>query len=101
MAEIGLGENVKVIQLADSPYIYLFDKDKNTLTVYSSNPRKTSSGKQTNYSLLYMFRLQFDESVNKILDITIPETNNNYMYILTDKGVYEANIEIFIKQFEA
>ncbi len=95
-----LGENVKVIQLTDSPYVFLFDKDKMSITVYRSNPKKTSSGKQHSYNLLYVFRMQFDKTKDSIIDITIPTTTPNFMYILTEKWVYETNIETFIKQFE-
>lgn len=93
-------ENVKVIQLTDSPFVYLYDKDNQSLTIYRSNPSKTSAGKQQSYDLLYVFRIQFWKETNKIIDISIPDTNSNFLYILTENWVYEANLETFIRQFE-
>jgi hypothetical protein len=90
--------NVKVITPASSKYVYLFDKDNQSLTIYDSRPVKTNAEFQTSYNLYYMFRFGFDLWANKVTDITIPDTTGNRpeMYILTTNGVNKINLYEFI-----
>ena len=69
-------DNVKIIASDSSPFIYLFDKDKQTFTVYESSPMKTNENYKTNFRLYYMFRFKFDltKTKNRILDVAIPES---------------------------
>lgn len=95
-------ENVKVITSANSRYVYLFDKDNQTFTVYTSAPSKTIQGNELKYNLTYIMRYSFDKSLS-VLDVTIPANNNPtqpILYVLTANGIFEANLGNTIKLYE-
>jgi hypothetical protein len=69
--------NVDVIASANSAFVYLFDRDNQTFTVYESSPTKVNENYKRNYKLYYLFRLKFDlsESNNRIIAAAVPETS--------------------------
>lgn len=93
--------NVKVIASASSTYVYLFDRDNQTFTVYKSTPLKTNTAYTNNYSLIYVMRYNFDLS-DKIVDVSIPEStwNKPIIYVMTQKWIYQANLWQTISAFE-
>lgn len=92
--------NVKIVAWANSPFVYLFDKDNQTFTVYESSPIKTHENYKTSFKLYYMFRFKFDLSAsnNRILDIAVPETTGDRpeLYLLSNEGVNKINLYDFI-----
>lgn len=86
--------------MANSPYVYLFDRDNQTFTVYESSPTKTNDNYKTNFKLYYMFRFKFDLSAtnNRIIDMTVPGITGDRpeLYILSKEGVNKINLYDFI-----
>lgn len=91
---------VKIIATASSPFVYLFDKENQTFTVYESSPTKTHENYKTSFKLYYMFRFKFDLSAknNRIIDVTIPENTGDRpeLYLLSTEGVNKINLYDFI-----
>ena len=94
-------DDVKVITSSSSRYVYLFDKGSNTFTVYLSTPLKTTQGNEMKYSLQYVMRYTFDQSI-PVIDASIPDSTamQPMLYIMTASGVFEANISQAIKLYE-
>ena len=91
-------DNVKVITYLNSKYVYLFDKNNKTFTVYTSNPLKTNDQYNTQYNLYYLFSFKFALSKEEVLDIAISENswNRPEMYILTSEWVNKVNLYEYI-----
>lgn len=89
-------DNVKVLASDLSPYIVLFDKDNQTMTVYDSSPIKTNANHKYTFKLYYLMRLKFDlsKSGDHIVDMTIPTSTADKpeLYALTSKGLYKINL---------
>lgn len=92
--------NVKIISTPSSPYVYLFDKDNQTFTVYKSAPLKTNSAYTNSYSLSYVMRYTFDLT-DKIIDVSVPEAGADkpMIYVMTKKWAYQANLGQTISAF--
>lgn len=97
--------NVKVLASDSSPYVYLFDKDNQTFTVYESSPAKTYENYKTWFKLYYMFRFKFDLSANgnRIIDAHIPlsSADRPELYLLTNEGLNKINLYEFIDSLKA
>jgi len=90
--------NVKIVSTFGSKYVYLFDKENQTFTVYDSRPVKTNDAFIQQYKLYYLFRFTFDLWESKIIDITIPEEtwNRPELYILSANWINKVNLYEFI-----
>lgn len=95
---------VKVIASQNSPYVYLFDKNNQTFTVYDSSPIKTHENYTKTFNLYYLFRFKFDLGISKdgnkltILDAAIPADSGTIpeLYLLTNEGVNKIKLHEFI-----
>ena len=95
---------VKVIASQNSPYVYLFDKNNQTFTVYDSSPIKTHESYTKNFNLYYLFRFKFDLGISKdgnklnILDAAIPADSGTIpeLYLLSNEGVNKIKLHEFI-----
>ena len=89
-------DNVTVLASDSSPYIVLFDKDNQTMTVYESSPIKTNANHKYSFKLYYLFRFKFDLSKesDRVVDMTIPTSTADKpeLHILTKKGLYKINL---------
>lgn len=107
--EESYSDDVKVISLDSSYYVYLFDRKNQTFTVYRSTPSKVSENNNIiqdpnfapTYALNYVFRFKFDLAA-PILDVAIPGEAGNkpYLYVLTDQWVHQISLHEFIKQYQ-
>ena len=93
--------NVKVITYPSSNYVYLFDKDNQTFTVYKWSPLKTNTANINSYVLTYVMRYNFDVT-NKIIDVTVPENawDKPIIYVMNSQWIFEANLWNTISVFE-
>ncbi len=97
-----LSDDVKVISHYGSKYVYLFDKEKNSFSVYVSDPKKTLEASEKSYSLTYLFSFKFElANDEKVVDIA---TNAGTVqkpeaYVMTDKAVYKINLYSFIDSY--
>ena len=94
--------NVKVIASLNSRYVYLFDRDNQTFTVYTSNPVKTNSDFSSSYSLYYLFSFKFDLKSEDVIDITVPDAGGNKpdMYVLTTVWINKVSLYDYISSVE-
>ncbi|MCX6822970.1 MAG: hypothetical protein NTX91_03140 [candidate division SR1 bacterium] len=90
--------NVKIISSINSKYVYLFDKDNQTFTVYESRPAKNGDQFASNYSLYYIFSYKFDLGTNPVIDVEVPDPTGNKpeLYILTSEGVNKVSLSDYI-----
>lgn len=90
--------DVKVLSSINSKYVYLFDKIKQTFTVYESRPAKNGDQFASNYSLYYLFSFKFDLGVNPVIDIEVPDPtwNKPELYLLTNEGVNKVSLFEYI-----
>lgn len=92
--------NVKIVAADNSSFVYLFDKDNQTFTVYESSPTKTHENYKTSFKLYYMFRFKFDLTANgnRIVDVAVPESTADRpeLYLLSNEGVNKINLYDFI-----
>ena len=94
--------NVKVLASDDSPYVFLFDKDNQTLTAYESSPAKTHSNYSTSFKLYYMFRFKFALESETIIDAAVPSSTADRpeLYLLSSDGVNKINVYEFIDAYK-
>ena len=89
-------DNVKVLASETSPYVALFDRDNQTMTVYESSPVKTNANHKTSFKLYYLLRFKFDlsKSSDRIVDMAIPTSTADKpeLHVLTTKGLYKINL---------
>jgi hypothetical protein len=89
----------KVIASADSRFVYLFDKENSTFTVYRSTPYKTNDANTYTYTLSYFFRIKFASDERNIIDVFVDEGERSTLYLLTDSGVYSMKLYDYINSF--
>jgi len=89
----------KVIASADSRYVYLFDKENATFTVYRSTPYKTNDANTYTYTLSYFFRIKFAVDERNIIDVFVDEGERSALYLLTEDGVYSMKLYDYINSF--
>ncbi len=96
---------MKVLVSSSSPYIFLFDRDNQTFTVYESSPTKVNDNYKTSFKLYYMFRFKFDLSATntRVVDVAVPESTNDRpeLYVLTTDGLNKINLYEFIDSLKA
>ena len=94
--------NVKVLASDDSPYVFLFDKENQTLTAYESSPTKTHANYTTSFKLYYMFRFKFALESESIIDAAVPTSTADRpeLYLLSTDGVNKINIYEFIDAYK-
>ncbi len=79
-------------------YIFLFDKENQTLTVYDTVDVKTNSAFAQKYEMKYLMRFNFN-TAQKVVDIALDNTTANVpvMYLLTAEGVRKINMIDFLE----
>ncbi len=90
--------NIKVISHMNSKYVYLYDYNTQSLTVYLTSPYKTNTAYTTSYNLIYKFKVKFDIAGETVKDVIVkenPSTQQTYVYILTNKKIYKMNLMQF------
>ena len=90
--------NVKLLASDASPYIFIFDKDNQTFTVYESSPIKTNQNYTTNFKLYYLFRFKFALNGEQVLDAAVPASTADRpeLYLLSTDWVNKINLYEFI-----
>jgi hypothetical protein len=85
-------EDTEVISFEESTYVYLFDPQDQSFTVYRSSPLKNNTAYTTSYNLEYFFRMKFsiDDFVAK--DVYVEEGEQAILHILTNEGVYKIRL---------
>ncbi len=90
--------DVRVLTNENTRYIFLFDKENQTLTVYDTVGVKTNSAFAQKYEMKYLMRFNFNMKT-KITDVALDNTTANVpvMYILTAEGVHKINMIDFLE----
>lgn len=91
--------DVRILTHSETRYIFLFDKENQTLTVYDTVGMKTNDSFATDFSMSYVMRFIFNVP-DSILDVAIDSSTANapVAYILTQKGVHRISLIDFIGQ---
>jgi hypothetical protein len=94
--------NVKILTSSATKYIYLFDRDNQTFTVYDTQGIKTNDANKATYQMVYLFSFKFDLGTNKIYDVAIPESTGDKpeLYILSTEGVNKIPLYEFIESIK-
>lgn len=95
--EWDLAGNVKVITSENSKYIYLYDKDTESVIAYNTSPYKDNSQYQYSYNLKYKFKVKLKLEWEIVKDVDVKFWTSHTLYILTDKGVYKMSMKEFMK----
>ncbi len=90
-----------VITFAESRYVYLFDKEHQTFTVYRSTPYKTNDANTYTYSLSYFFRIKFALADTEIIDAFVQEGEKSVLYLMTANGVFSMPLYDYIASYMA
>lgn len=93
--------NTQVIASQESRFVYLFDEDNQSFTVYRSQPYKTNDANTTSFQLSYFFRIKFGMTDMPILDVYVEEGEKSNLLMLTKDGVYKLRLHEYIEQFFA
>jgi len=82
-------DNVKIIALKGSRYVYTYDKEKQLFTVYNTEPTKNHDERKREYQLVYLLSLKFDIEWMTIYDVDIlgNSWDNPELYILSNMWV--------------
>lgn len=91
-------DDVKVLAVKESRYVYLFDKVNQTFTAYRSAPYKDNSANSTTYWLKYFFRIQLDFGESKIKDVFVDNWKKPLLYVVGDKWIYQIAIYNFLTE---
>jgi len=95
-------ENVRILTQEGSAFVYFFDRDRQTFTVFKSTPLRTQERFTFAYNLQYVFQFAFDLGKGAIKDVAIPEAKSQgeSLFILTDAGVHQIALGEFLGQFD-
>ena len=91
--------STKIISSADSRYVYLFDEEHQTFTVYRSTPYKTNDANTYIYTLSYFFRIKFAVDARDITDVFVDEGERSVLYLLTEDAVYSLKLYDYINTY--
>ena len=82
-------DNVKIIALKGSRYVYTYDKEKQLFTVYNTEPTKNHDERKREYQLVYLLSLKFDIEWMTIYDVDIlgNSWDNPELYVLSNVWV--------------
>lgn len=89
-------DNIRVISNPWSNYVYIFDIDNQSLSVYKSNPYKTNTSYTTSYDLSYFFRIKFNLGENRIYDLFVADGEKPALYAINKLWVYKIKLYEFI-----
>ena len=91
--------NTRVIASIDSRFVYLFDKDNQTFTVYRSTPFKTNDANTYTYTLEYFFRFKFSVTGKEVIDVFVDEGERSSLYLLTNDAVHNIKLYDYINTY--
>lgn len=67
------GKNSKIFATVDARFVYIWDMENQTFTVYRSTPFKTNDAHTTDYKLPYFFSIKFSLGEIKVKDVFVEE----------------------------
>ena len=94
----GFSNNVKILTFNGTRYIYLFDRDNQTFSVYDTASVKTNDAHRASYRMRYLFSFKFNLAEGRVIDVAIPESGSDRpeLYILSTSQVNRINLSDFI-----
>lgn len=93
--------DVKVMTYQNTNFVYLYDKQTQTLLVYKSTPNKTSEPSQYNYSLKYLFAVKLNLPSWSVADVLVGDDSRPLLYILTDRWVATLPFYNYLDSYDA
>jgi hypothetical protein len=95
------GKNSKIFASVDARFVYIWDKENQTFTVYRSTPFKTNTAHTTDYSLPYFFSIKFTLGDIQIQDVFVEEWEKANLYIMTNDQVRKISLSELRDRFFA
>lgn len=95
------GKQSKVFASPDARFVYIWDKEQQTFTVYRSSPYKTNDAHTTDYQLLYFFSIKFTLGDIRVLDVFVEEGEKANLYVMTDTHVRRVDLTELRERFFA
>lgn len=93
--------NIKVMTYINSNFIYLYDRNSQTLLVYKSTPNKTSEPSQYSYDLKYLFAVKLNLPLWTVADVLVWDDSKPLLYILTDRWVATLPFYNYLDSYDA
>ena len=95
-------DNVKIIALKDSRYIYTYDKEKQVFTIYNTEPTKLNDERKRDYQLVYLLSLKFDIEWVTIYDVDVPNSTADRpeLYILSNLWVNKIPLYEYLEKIK-
>ena len=96
-------ENVKILTSSNTKYIYIYDKDQQLFTVYTTDKPKTMEKNDSNikraYQLVYLFSLKFDIEWVNVYDVDVPANTADRpeLYVLSSQWVNKIALYEYIE----
>ena len=96
-------ENVKILTSSNTKYVYIYDKDQQLFTIYTTDKPKTMEKNDSNikraYQLVYLFSLKFDIEWVNVYDVDIPASTADRpeLYILSSQWVNKIPLYEYIE----
>jgi len=81
------GKNSKIFATADARFVYIWDFENQTFTVYRSTPFKTNDAHTTDCTLPYFFSIKFTLGDVKVKDVFVEEGEKANLYIMTNDQI--------------
>lgn len=85
----------------NSNFIYLYDRNSQTLLVYKSTPNKTSEPSQYSYDLKYLFAVKLNLPLWTVADVLVWDDSKPLLYILTDRWVATLPFYNYLDSYDA
>ena len=96
-------ENVKILTSSNTKYIYIYDKNQQLFTVYTTDKPKTMEKNDSNikraYQLVYLFSLKFDIEWVNVYDVDVPANTADRpeLYVLSSQWVNKIALYEYIE----
>ncbi len=89
---------VRILTNENTRYVFLFDEDNQTITVYDTVGMKTNSAFAQSYDLKYVMRFIFN-TPSPLIDVALDNTTANapVLYLLTSEGIQKVDMVNFIE----
>ena len=94
--------NVKIIALKDSRYVYTYDKDKQLFTIYNTEPTKLNDERKRDYQLVYIMSLKFDIEWITVYDVDVPNSTADRpeLYVLSNIWVNKIPLYEYLERIK-
>lgn len=95
------GKTSKIFATVESRFVYIWDGENQTFTVYRSTPFKTNTAHTTDYTLPYFFSIKFSLGDVQVKDVFVEEGEKANLYLMTNDQVRRLSLSELRDRFFA